>query len=447
MTTMTMPQTSSLGHAPVKRGFIRQLGVDTVYSHLRPRAGRGVVLPDHHRPGARHQPADHGDRLPGTGADDADRPRARRHAPGRNRRRAGPARRRARRTAVPAWRRLVPPDADARSAIRSRGWMCWPASSTCRSRSSRSWCDRVWWAAGLGGITYGLWDWSLPHPPDNKNLNDFLGLGHSAAARIWTNEVIGRDLRADSAVRHPGRGDAAGDHRASAAVRHRRDAPPDHRAAGTEQGRGVAEATALRRLERDIHDGPQQRLVRLAMDLGRAKQQLDTDPVAAARPSTRRSGRPGRRWTSCGRCRAGIAPPILADRGLECGAGRAGGRNPVPVDLAVAPDLGTLSASVETTAYFVVAEALTNTAKHSYAQTCTVTVARNAGLLGVVVTDDGQGGAHVAKGHGLSGLSGPGPRRGWHADGHLADWRADRDPCGDSMRVIVADDAFCSGRG
>ena len=60
---------------------------------------------------------------------------------------------------------------------------------------------------------------------------------------------------------------------------------------------------------------------------------------------------------------------------------------------------------METTAYFVVAEALTNTAKHSAAEACTVTVARNAGLVGVVVTDDGQGGAHVAKGHGLAGLA------------------------------------------
>jgi signal transduction histidine kinase len=76
----------------------------------------------------------------------------------------------------------------------------------------------------------------------------------------------------------------------------------------------------------------------------------------------------------------------------------------VPVDLAVDPQIGRLDAAVETTAYFVVAEALTNVAKHSRASSCEVTVARGPATLGVLITDDGLGGAATAKGHGLAGL-------------------------------------------
>ena len=171
------------------------------------------------------------------------------------------------------------------------------------------------------------------------------------------------------------------------------------------QAAASAEATALRRLERDIHDGPQQRLVRLAMDLGRARQQLDTDPEAARATIEEALGQTRETLDELRALSRGIAPPILTDRGLSSALAALAARSPVPVDLAIDPDLGRLDPGVETTTYFVVAEALTNVAKHSHATQCTVTVARASGLIGIVVADDGVGGASIAKGHGLAGLA------------------------------------------
>jgi len=164
-----------------------------------------------------------------------------------------------------------------------------------------------------------------------------------------------------------------------------------------------AEATALRRLERDIHDGPQQRLVRLAMDLGRADLQFDSDlhaaraTVAEALTQTRETLEELRALSR------GIAPPILVDRGLRAALTALAGRSTVPVDLDL-PDVGRLADNIETTAYFVVAEALTNVAKHSGASECKVTLQLSAYGMLVTVEDDGVGGASLAKGHGLTGL-------------------------------------------
>ena len=170
-----------------------------------------------------------------------------------------------------------------------------------------------------------------------------------------------------------------------------------------------AEATALRRLERDIHDGPQQRLVRLAMDLGRARQQLDTDPAAARLILDDALGQTRETLDELRALSRGIAPPILTDRGLAAALAALAARGVIPVNLSVDPKLGRLPAIVESTAYFVVAEALTNVAKHSRASTCAVAVAVAVGQVGarlqVAVVDDGQGGAHLAKGHGLAGLA------------------------------------------
>ena len=170
-----------------------------------------------------------------------------------------------------------------------------------------------------------------------------------------------------------------------------------------------AEATALRRLERDIHDGPQQRLIRLAMDLGRARQQLDTDPDSLAHSLDEAIGQTRETLDELRALSRGIAPPVLADRGLPSALAALAGRCTVPVELAVDPQLGTpqgrLDPAVENTAYFSVAEALTNVAKHSGAASCRVTVANGPDSLGIEIVDDGDGGAHVAKGHGLAGLS------------------------------------------
>jgi signal transduction histidine kinase len=170
-----------------------------------------------------------------------------------------------------------------------------------------------------------------------------------------------------------------------------------------------AEANALRRLERDIHDGPQQRLVRLAMDLGRVQEQMHTDLDAARQTIDDALVQTRETLNELRALSRGIAPPILTDRGLPSALAALAGRSTVPVELSVDPALGTpagrLDAAVENAAYFVVAEALANVAKHSQAAECWLTVIRTDKRLSLVVIDDGIGAAHLAKGHGLAGLA------------------------------------------
>ncbi len=175
----------------------------------------------------------------------------------------------------------------------------------------------------------------------------------------------------------------------------------------------TAEAAALRRLERDIHDGPQQRLVRLALELGRAQRHFDRRPEAAREALADALAQTQEALEELRALSRGIAPPILADRGLRAALTALAGRSTVPVELDVGPlDAdplderldGRLDAAVETAAYFVIAEALTNVAKHSQARRCTVGLRHGEGTLRAWVTDDGVGGAALGKGHGLRGL-------------------------------------------
>lgn len=166
----------------------------------------------------------------------------------------------------------------------------------------------------------------------------------------------------------------------------------------------TAEAAALRRLERDIHDGPQQRLVRLAMELGRAQHNFDTRPDAAREALADALAQTQEALEELRALSRGIAPPILADRGLAEALTALAARSTVPVDLHADSLTSRLDAAVETAAYFVIAEALTNVAKHSHAQRCAIGLRHRQGTLRVWVTDDGVGGAALAKGHGLRGL-------------------------------------------
>ena len=101
-----------------------------------------------------------------------------------------------------------------------------------------------------------------------------------------------------------------------------------------------AEAAALRRLERDIHDGPQQRLVRLAMDLSRGRQQLDSDPEALRTTLDEAIAQTRDTLDELRALSRGIAPPVLSDRGLPSALAALAGRCPVPVELAIDPALG-----------------------------------------------------------------------------------------------------------
>lgn len=264
-----------------------------------------------------------------------------------------------------------------------------------------------WLVGGLGGLLYVLWEWAPPRGPDDHRLYELITGNESRAADIWFTTGCGAVLlltlpfvaRALAALQTAlARGLLTNE---TAALRARTEQLDDRRRAAT-----AAEAQTLRRVERDIHDGPQQRLVRLNMDLESATRRLDDDPQAA-RPLVAEALTQSREALAELRAVSrGIAPPILADRGLGPALAAAAARCPVEVSLDVALAGGQrLAEVVENAAYFVVTEALTNVAKHSAARHCTVQVGTDAAQVHVRVVDDGRGGAHPGKGHGLAGLA------------------------------------------
>jgi signal transduction histidine kinase len=160
-----------------------------------------------------------------------------------------------------------------------------------------------------------------------------------------------------------------------------------------------------RRIERDLHDGAQQRLVALAMELGRAKAKFADDVDAAADLVDRAHTEAKAALTELRDLVRGVHPPVLTDRGLDAALSGLAARCPVPVEVRVEVPVRP-RAAVEAVAYFVVAEALTNVAKHSRASSAKVVVEGYGypGTLNIVISDDGVGGAD-AHGSGLSGLA------------------------------------------
>ncbi|GAB3721982.1 sensor histidine kinase [Amycolatopsis oliviviridis] len=161
--------------------------------------------------------------------------------------------------------------------------------------------------------------------------------------------------------------------------------------------------TERRRIERDLHDGAQQRLVGLTLRLGLAKVDLPPDSPAYAE-LTAAHDEAKELMTELRELVRGIHPRVLTDRGIPAALGELADRAPIPVS--VRSDVpGRLAAPVEAIAYFVVAEALTNVAKHSDATAATVSASREPGTLVLEVSDDGRGGADPARGTGLTGLA------------------------------------------
>jgi len=173
----------------------------------------------------------------------------------------------------------------------------------------------------------------------------------------------------------------------------------------TKSRAGVMEAMLgeRRRIERDLHDGAQQRIVALAMDLGMAKEKLDSDPVVARQLVESAHDEAKRVLVELRELVRGIHPAVLTDRGLDAAISAVAGRSPVPVTVNVRLK-ERLPEPVEATAYFVVVEALANVAKHSRATRAKVTVTRHKDRLSVEVQDDGAGGANPILGTGLTGL-------------------------------------------
>ncbi|GIH12302.1 histidine kinase [Rugosimonospora africana] len=314
-----------------------------------------------------------------------------------------PAPRPAYRSAPPGsgfWRRIFTPLRDGQSWLDLMhaifGWILYTVSFV---------FTVTWWAGALGGLSAIIWTQYIPHGDTDQDLNELLHISDTLTARIGLNTVIGLfflvtlPLVVRVAALVPaqfGRALLTG------------IAEVQNRISGLEQQRDSAvsaEATALRRLERDIHDGPQQRLVRLAMDLGRARQQMNSNPDAARATIDEALGQTRETLDELRALSRGIAPPILSDRGLPSALAALASRSTVPVALTVPPKLGRLTPILENTAYFLVAESLTNLAKHSQATNGAVYVSHANGRLIVAVLDDGVGGAHLSKGHGLTGLA------------------------------------------
>ncbi|MGH3332757.1 MAG: sensor histidine kinase [Nocardioidaceae bacterium] len=273
----------------------------------------------------------------------------------------------------------------------------------------------TWWALAFGGLTYWFWQRFIPYGEDNVTLASLIGFGEGRAAEAWLNLAIGvfalvtlPAVMRLAATAHSSLG------RVLLASRAEMQQEVYRLEAGRDAAR-AAEADSLRRLERDIHDGPQQRLVRLSMDLGRARKQLELDPDTARQTIDAALLQARETVDELRSLSRGIAPPVLVDRGLRAALDEVVARSSVPVEstVEVASDL---PPHVETAVYFLVSEALTNVAKHANATVASVLVRQVDGAVLVRVSDNGYGGAHLSKGHGLAGLD----QRVRAADGRLS---------------------------
>ncbi|MBZ2199325.1 sensor histidine kinase [Occultella gossypii] len=266
----------------------------------------------------------------------------------------------------------------------------------------------VWWVVGAGGVLYVVWERYLPDD-GRTGLADLLGYPGRLPDILLTTVLGGVLLvTAPWVVRgmvalHSGLARITLGGTSSSALRAQVAELTRSRAAVV-----GAEADTLRRIERDIHDGPQQRLVRMSMDLQSAQRRLAADdPDAAERLIAEAIGHAQASLEELRTLSRGIAPPVLSDRGLRAAIGSAAGQSLIPVELNIGLEPGQrLAAARESAAYFVVTESLVNAAKHSDATTVRVTVEQlDDGVLRVEITDDGVGGAHPGKGHGLTGLA------------------------------------------
>lgn len=285
----------------------------------------------------------------------------------------------------------------------------------------------VWVTTALGGISYWFWGRFSPNSAEGWHLSQsvlwlFGGRASTADYAAWdpffsfvagvamlaTLPFVTRGLT----LLHQGIAlGMLGSFRSDALQR---------RVADLSESRGAAisaEGHSLRRLERDIHDGPQQRLVRLQMDLAAAERQLDTDPEKARGLIGEAMQQSRDALDELRALSRGFAPPILMDRGLVAALESAAARSPLPARVVSELPGGTgesggieLPQEIERNAYFVASEALTNAAKHSSASSVEVTVGlrrlpeSDETWLDVTITDDGRGGAVQLEGHGLAGL-------------------------------------------
>lgn len=258
-----------------------------------------------------------------------------------------------------------------------------------------------WVFGGIGGVLY--WFWGSFLPGNSQGLAYLLGFpGHffesvvnavfGVILILTTPAVLHGLVRLHAAVASGLLVDE------SSALRARVSELTTSRSAAGEE-----EARTLRRLERDLHDGPQQRLVRLGMDISSAQRRMTTDPERAQQLLDEAYQQTQDALGEIRQLSRGIAPPILSELGLLAAITALAARNTVLTSVDVG-DLR-LSDAAQNAAYFTVAEALTNMEKHSRATKCSVEIHPVGGIVVVAVTDNGQGGASLSRGHGLAGLA------------------------------------------
>ncbi|HET9560026.1 MAG TPA: sensor domain-containing protein, partial [Actinomycetota bacterium] len=261
------------------------------------------------------------------------------------------------------------------------------------------------WTTALGLLTAPLWYWIPPEGAISIYDNgDGTTLVLDTLPEVLLATVAGALLCVAAAWAVKGMAAAHGVVAAAllGPSQHQLQARVDALQASRDRAVDAAEAER-RRIERDLHDGAQQRLVALAMDLGMARAKLETDPAAGAALVGEAHEEAKRALAELRDLARGIHPAVLADRGLDAAISALAACSPVPVGVEVAT--GRLPGPVESTAYFVVAEALTNAAKHARAAEISVRITRHRDLLIVEVIDDGAGGADPAGGTGLRGLA------------------------------------------
>jgi signal transduction histidine kinase len=255
------------------------------------------------------------------------------------------------------------------------------------------------WALGLVMVTLPTYGWTLPDGSANIDGTAIRGPGLVAVVILGAGVL----LAAPQLTRGLAGADAAVSRRL---LGPRRDLAARVAEVETSRERVLDAAEAeRRRIERDLHDGAQQRLVALAMELGRAKAKFADDLDAAKELVDQAHAQAKEALTELRNLVRGVHPPVLTDRGLDAALSGLAALCPVPVDVHVDVPVRPKS-TVEAVAYFMVAEALTNVAKHSRASHAKVVVEGHGypGTLTVMVSDDGIGGAD-ARGQGLSGLA------------------------------------------
>ncbi|MGW2255226.1 sensor histidine kinase [Kitasatospora sp. NPDC001660] len=171
----------------------------------------------------------------------------------------------------------------------------------------------------------------------------------------------------------------------------------------TRTGAINAHGNELRRIERDLHDGTQARLVALAMQLGLAERTLGSDPTAVGPLLARAREGAEEAMAELRDVLRSVYPPILADRGLAGAVSAVVARCPIPATVELG-ELGDVPAQIEVAVYFAITEALTNAAKHGHAGCVSATLTRTGGTVRAEITDDGRGGAAEGRGTGLRGM-------------------------------------------